>query len=194
MQSLLARHWWVVALRGLAAVVFGILALVWPRGALIVLIALFGAYALVDGVLAVFLAFQGRENNRNWGWLLIEGIAGILIGIITFRWPGVTAVVLLAFIAVWAIITGAMEIFEAIELRRTINNEWLLILGGAASVIFGLLLILFPVGGALAVVWLIGIYAIIFGGLLLGLAWRLRSMAQAVQPAATQGAPRRAGR
>lgn len=193
MQSVLARNWWVLALRGLAAVVFGILALVWPRGALIVLIALFGAYALIDGVLAVFLAFQGRENNRNWGWLLLEGIAGILIGIITFRWPGVTAVVLLAFIAVWAIITGAMEIFEAVELRRAINNEWLLILGGAASVVFGLVLFLFPAAGALAVVWLIGIYAIIFGGLLLGLAWRLRSMAQTV-PASPQGAARRAGR
>ena len=177
MQSLLARNWWAVALRGAAAIIFGILALVWPRGALIVLIALFGAYALIDGVLAVFLAFQGRENNRNWGWLLAEGIAGILIGIITFRWPGVTAVVLLAFIAVWAVITGAMEIFQAIELRRTINNEWLLILGGAASVVFGLLLLLFPAAGALALVWLIGIYAIIFGALFLGLAWRLRSTA-----------------
>jgi uncharacterized membrane protein HdeD (DUF308 family) len=193
MDRLLARHWWAVALRGAAAVIFGILALVATRSTLIVLIAFFGAYALIDGVIAVFLAFRGRENNRNWGWLLAEGIAGILIGIITFRWPGVTAVVLLAFIAVWAIITGAMEIFEAIELRRVINNEWLLILSGVASVIFGLLLLLFPAAGALTLVWLIGIYAIIFGALLLGLSWRLRSIAQTVS-AAPQGAARRAGR
>ena len=107
----------------------------------------------------------------------------MLIGIITFRWPGVTTFVLLAFIAAWAIITGVMEIFEAIELRRHINNEWLLILSGAASVIFGLLLLLFPSAGALALVWLIGIFALIFGILLLVLAWRLRSMAQSSQTA-----------
>ncbi len=176
MDTLLSRNWWAVGLRGLAAIIFGILALVVPSITLIVLIAFFGAYALIDGVLAVYLAIRGRENNRNWGWLLVEGIAGILIGILTFRWPGVTALVLLAFIAAWAIITGAMEIFQAIELRRVIDNEWLLILSGAASVIFGLLLIIFPNTGALALIWLIGIYAIIFGALLLVLAWRLRQM------------------
>jgi uncharacterized membrane protein HdeD (DUF308 family) len=178
MGTLLARHWWAVGLRGLAAIIFGILAFVVPNITLIVLIAFFGAYALVDGAIAVYLAIQGRENNRNWGWLLVEGIAGILIGILTFRWPGVTAYVLLAFIAAWAIITGIMEIFEAIELRRIINNEWLLILSGAASVVFGLLLIIFPSSGILTLIWLIGIYAIIFGALLLVLAWRLRGMTQ----------------
>ena len=178
MDTLLARNWWAVGLRGLAAIIFGILALVWPNTTLIVLIAIFGAYALIDGVIAVYLAIRGREINRNWGWLLVEGIAGILIGLLTFRWPGVTALVLLAFIAAWAIITGAMEILQAIELRRVINNEWLLILSGAASVIFGLLLIIFPSSGALALIWLIGIYAIIFGVLLLALAWRLRQMGQ----------------
>ncbi|HEU5348856.1 MAG TPA: HdeD family acid-resistance protein [Ktedonobacterales bacterium] len=181
METLLTRHWWAVGLRGLAAVVFGILALVVPGITLIVLIAFFGAYVLIDGVITAYLAIRGRETIRNWGWLLVEGIAGILIGILTFRWPGVTGLVLLAFIAAWAIITGIMEIFQAIELRRVINNEWLLILSGAASVIFGLLLIIFPGAGALALVWLIGIYAIIFGALLLVLAWRLRQMAQGAQ-------------
>ncbi|HET8908605.1 MAG TPA: HdeD family acid-resistance protein [Ktedonobacterales bacterium] len=183
MDTLLARHWWAVGLRGLAAIIFGILALVVPSITIVVLIAFFGAYALVDGIIAVYLAIRGRENNRNWGWLLVEGIAGILIGILAFRWPGVTGIVLLAFIAAWAIITGIMEIFEAIELRRVLHNEWLLILSGAASVLFGLLLIIFPGTGALAVVALIGIYAIIFGVLLLGLAWRLRGMAQRGQVA-----------
>ena len=183
MDRLLAQHWWAVALRGLAAIIFGILALVWPRETVIVLIALFGAYALIDGLIAIFLEVRGRDDNRNWGWLLVEGIVGALIGIITFRWPGVTGLVLLAFIAAWAVITGIMEIFQAIELRRVIHNEWLLILGGAASVLFGLLLFLFPGTGALAIVWLIGIYAIVFGAMLLGLAWRLRSMGQQPRPA-----------
>ncbi len=182
-DTLLTRHWWAVGLRGLLAIIFGILVLVAPGITLIVLIAFFGAYVLIDGIVAIYLAIRGRENNRNWGWLLVEGIAGVLIGIITFRWPGVTTFVLLAFIAAWAIITGVMEIFEAIELRRTINNEWLLILSGAASVIFGLLLLLFPSAGALALVWLIGIFALIFGILLLVLAWRLRGMAQSGQAA-----------
>lgn len=181
MGTLLARHWWAVGLRGLAAIIFGILALVVPGITLIVLIAFFGAFVLIEGIVAIYLAIRGRENNRNWGWLLAEGVAGVLIGIITFRWPGVTTFVLLAFIAAWAIITGAMEIFQAIELRRVITNEWLLILSGAVSVIFGVLLLLFPTSGALALVWLIGIYAILFGMLLLVLAWRLRGMLQSGQ-------------
>ena len=174
MDTLLTRHWWAVGLRGLLAIIFGILALVVPSITLIVLIAFFGAYVLIDGLVAIYLAIRGRENNRNWGWLLVEGIAGVLIGIITFRWPGVTTFVLLAFIAAWAIITGVMEIFEAIELRRRINNEWLLILSGAASVIFGLLLLLFPSAGALALVWLISVYAAASGVLLLVLAFRVK--------------------
>ena len=183
MGTLLARHWWAVGLRGLVAIIFGILALVVPGITLIVLIAFFGADVLIDGVIAIYLAIRGRENNRNWGWLLVEGIAGVLIGIITFRWPGVTTFVLLAFIAAWAIITGVMEIFEAIELRRVINNEWLLILSGAVSVLFGVLLLFFPGSGALALVWLIGLFALIFGILLLVLAWRLRGMAPSGQTA-----------
>lgn len=183
MGTLLARHWWAVGLRGLAAVIFGILALVVPRITLIVLIAFFGAFVLIDGVITIYLAIRGRESIRNWGWLLVEGIAGVLIGIITFRWPGVTAIVLLAFIAAWAIISGIAVIFQAIELRRVINNEWLLILSGALSVIFGVLLLLFPSSGALALIWLIGLYAILFGVMLLVLAWRLRGMAQSAQRA-----------
>ena len=183
MGSLLARHWWAVGLRGLAALIFGILTLVVPNITLIVLIAFFGAFALVNGVIAVYLAIRGRQQLRNWGWLLAEGIAGILIGIVTFRWPGVTELVLLAFIAAWAIVTGIAEIAQAIELRQVITNEWLLILSGAVSVLFGLLVIIFPRTGALAVIVLIGLYAILYGVLLLGLAWRLRGMAQLGQVA-----------
>ena len=177
----MVRHWWAVGLRGLAAIIFGILALLVPGITLIALIILFGAYALVDGVIATGVAIRGRAIMRNWGWLLVEGIIGILIGILTFVWPSLTALLLLTFIAVWAIITGVMEIVQAIELRRVIRNEWLLILGGVVSVIFGLVLFLFPRTGALALITVIGIYAIIFGVLLLGLSWRLRGMSHRVQ-------------
>ncbi len=178
MDVLLSRNWWAVGLRGLAAVIFGILALIWPGVTFFVLVILFGAYALVDGIFAVVAAIRGRTELRDWGWLLIEGIIGILIGIITFFSVSTTALVLLYLIAFWAILTGIAEIVQAVQLRRLISNEWLLILGGAVSVIFGLLLIIFPGSGALAVTWLIGIYAIIFGILLLGLSWRLRGMQQ----------------
>lgn len=183
MADLLTRRWWAVGLRGLAAIIFGILALFAPHITLFVLIIFFGAYVLVDGVIAIVLAIFGRENIRHWVWLLVEGIAGVLIGILTFRWPGVTTLVLLAFIAAWAIITGVGEIFEAIELRKVITNEWLLILSGALSVLFGLVLLLFPASGALALIVVIGVYAIIFGLLLLGLAWRLRGMTHVGSPA-----------
>jgi uncharacterized membrane protein HdeD (DUF308 family) len=178
MATLLTRHWWAVGLRGLAAIIFGALALLVPGLTLQVLILFFGAYILVDGVMAIVLAVMGRENMRHWGWLLVEGAAGVLFGILTFRWPGVTALILLAFIAAWAIITGVGEIFEAVELRKVINNEWLLILSGALSVLFGLVLLLFPASGALALIVVIGVYAILFGLLLLALAWRLRGEAK----------------
>lgn len=178
MDVLLSRNWWAVGLRGLAAVIFGILALIWPGETLVVLVLLFGAYALVDGIFAVVSAIRGRTTIRDWGWLLAEGIFGILIGIFAFFRTGATALFLLYLIAIWAILTGIAEIVQAVRLRRVISNEWLLILGGAASVLFGLLLIIFPGTGALAVVWLIGLYAIIFGLLLLGLSWRLRGMQQ----------------
>jgi uncharacterized membrane protein HdeD (DUF308 family) len=178
MDVLLSRNWWAVAIRGLAALIFGILALIWPRETFLVLVILFGAYALVDGIFAVVSAIRGRTALRDWGWLLAEGIIGIVIGVITFFSVSTTALVLLYLIAFWAILTGIAEVVQAVQLRRVISNEWMLILGGAASVIFGLLLVIFPGTGALAVTWLIGLYAIIFGILLLVLAWRLRGMQQ----------------
>ena len=168
----LARHWWVVGLRGLAAIVFGILAIVWPGMTLAVLILLFGAYALVDGILDIFAAFRGGASHRIW--LLVEGIVGVLAGLAAFFWPALTALVLLYIIAFWAIVTGVLEIIGAIRLRQVIKNEVWLIIGGVLSVLFGLLLVAAPGTGALAVVFIIGVYAIIFGIALLGVAWRLR--------------------
>lgn len=184
MLDVLARNWWAVVLRGVFAVIFGLLALIWPGATLFVLIMLFGAYALVDGVFALIAAFRVAGGDR-WP-LLLEGVVGILIGLLTFFWPGVTALVLLSFIAAWAIITGIFEIVAAIRLRREIEGEWALGLAGVASLIFGVLLILFPGAGALSLIWLIGAYAIVFGILLILLGLRLRGMGAAGAPGAAR--------
>jgi uncharacterized membrane protein HdeD (DUF308 family) len=149
-----------------------------PHIALVVLIALFGAYALVDGVFAIVSAVRAAERHMRWWPLLVEGLAGIVVGVLTFVWPGLTALVLLYFIASWAILTGVFEILAAVRLRREITGEWLLGLTGVLSVVFGLLLIIVPGAGALTVVWLIGTYALVFGVVLVGLALRLRGRSQ----------------
>lgn len=174
MLTQLSRNWWAIALRGVFAIIFGILAFIWPGVTLTVLVLFFGAYALVDGLFAIVAALMNRAGERR-GWVLLEGLVGIGAGVLTFVWPDVTALFLLYLIAAWGIITGALEILAAIELRREITNEWMLILGGIASVVFGILLILFPGAGALSLIWLIAAYAIVFGVLLVGLSLRLRS-------------------
>jgi uncharacterized membrane protein HdeD (DUF308 family) len=176
MLNVLARNWWVLALRGIAAILFGILVFVWPGIALTSLILLFGAYAIVDGVLSIANGIRDRATNSRWWVMLLEGLVGILAGIATFIWPEITAFVLLYIIAFWAIFTGIMQIIAAIELRKEIEGELLLGLGGLASVIFGILLIVFPGTGALTVLWLIGGFSIAFGVLMLILAFRLRGM------------------
>ncbi|HEY1370964.1 MAG TPA: HdeD family acid-resistance protein [Candidatus Binatia bacterium] len=170
----LASNWWVVLLRGIAGIVFGIATFFAPAISLAFLVLLFGAYALVDGVLTLISAVR-NTTNRRWWVLLIEGLVGVIAGIITFVWPGITAVALLYVIAAWALITGALEIAEAIRLRKVIDNEWLLVLSGIVSIALGVLLAMFPGPGALAVVLWIGAYALIFGILLVGLGFRLRS-------------------
>jgi len=185
MLDVLSRHWWAVTLRGVAAVLFGLLALIWPGVTVLVLVALFGAYALVDGVIALGTAITGgRESRSERIWQIVEGIAGILVGILTFAWPGVTALVLLWLIAFWALVTGILEIVAAIRLRKEIQGEWLLILTGVLSVVFGLLLMIWPAAGAVTVAVLIGIYAIIFGVPLIMLGLRLRKLGTG--PAGTQ--------
>jgi uncharacterized membrane protein HdeD (DUF308 family) len=178
MVVVLARNWWALALRGVAAVLFGIMAFAWPGMTLGVLVLLYGAYALVDGVLAIIAAVAGRTSGMPWWALLLEGVLGITVGILTFAWPGITALVLLYLIAAWAVATGVFEVVAAIRLRREIRGEWLLALSGIISVLFGIALVINPVGGALAVVWLIGAYAIAFGVLLIALGFRLRGAAK----------------
>ena len=174
MMNVLARNWWALALRGLFAVLFGLLAFAWPGLTLAALVILFGAYALVDGVFALLAAVRAAEAHERWWLFVLEGLAGIAASLITFMWPGITALVLLYLIAWWAVITGIFEIAAAIRLRKEISGEWVLVLSGAVSVIFGLVLLFRPGVGALAVIWLIGAYALVFGALLSMLAFRLR--------------------
>lgn len=168
-------HWWALALRGAIAILFGLAALLRPDIALEALILLFGAYAFVDGIFAIVATF-GRSRGDTPRWLLlVEGIAGILAGIIAFVLPGMTAVVLLYLIAAWAIITGVSEIAMAIRLRKEIKGEWALIVGGVLSILFGALLAVLPAVGILSLVWLIGIYAVAFGILMVITGFQVRS-------------------
>jgi uncharacterized membrane protein HdeD (DUF308 family) len=172
----ISRYWWAVALRGLAAVLFGIAALVWPAITLQVLVLLFGAYALVDGIFSLVQAFGSGTRFR--GLVAVEGLASIAVGVVALVWPGITALALIYLIAAWAVVTGILEVVAAVQLRKLIENEWLLVLGGIASVAFGVIVALQPGAGALAMVWLIGAYAIAFGVLLIALGFRLRGIDQ----------------
>jgi uncharacterized membrane protein HdeD (DUF308 family) len=170
----LAEKWWLLLLRGVAAVVFGALALLWPGITLLALTVLFGAYVIADGILSLGAAITGRGGVGPRWWLAIVGAAGVLAGLLAFLWPAMTAVVLLVFIAVWAIVIGIMQIIGAIRLRKEIEGEWMLILGGALSAAFGVLLISRPAIGAVALAWMIGTFAILVGITHIVLALRLR--------------------
>jgi uncharacterized membrane protein HdeD (DUF308 family) len=172
----LKRHWWVPVLRGVAAIIFGIMAFAYPGLTVAVLIMLFGAWVLVDGVFRVIGAIGHRSSDKEWGFDLIIGIIGIIIGILTFIHPKITALALLIYIAAWALMIGATEISVAIKLRREIKGEWFLILMGLCSIAFAIMLLWNPLPGALALVWLIGSYAIVFGVLGIIFGFRLRSL------------------
>ena len=168
--------WWALVLRGLAAIAFGVLAFVWPQITLTALVFLWGAYALVDGAFAIAAGVKSHGDNKRWWVLLLEGILGVAAGLVAFLVPGITALALLILIAAWAMVTGAFEIAAAIQLRKYIKGEWLLALAGVASVLFALALLFNPAAGALALVWLIGAYSIVFGVLLIVLGVRLHSL------------------
>ena len=174
----LAKNWWVLLLRGLAAIVFGVLAFAWPGITIVSLIILYGAYALVDGLFALFAAIGGSTGAAPRWWMAVVGIAGVVAGLIAFAWPGITALTILMLIGAWAIVSGIFEIIGAVRLRKEIDNEWTLILHGALSVLFGVLLMAMPGTGALAMIWVIGAYAIAAGILMVALAFRLKSHAR----------------
>jgi uncharacterized membrane protein HdeD (DUF308 family) len=172
----LSRYWWLVLLRGLFAILFGVLAFIWPGITLLTLVLFWGAFMLVDGVLALANAIMGGNMGSRW-WLALVGIAGIAAGILTFIWPGATVIVLLLFIAAWSIVLGIFQIIGAIRLRAEIDNEWWLVLSGVLSVLFGLVLVFAPMAGVLALIWVLGAYAILFGIMLVMLSFRLKGKA-----------------
>jgi uncharacterized membrane protein HdeD (DUF308 family) len=179
MEKDLTKNWGWMALRGVAAVVFGVLTLMNPVTSLALLVLLFGSYALVDGISAVVAALANRKVEGHWVALLIGGVGGIVTGVCTFFWPGITAILLLYLIAFWALFVGFSEIGAAVRLRKIITGEWILALAGVASVALGLFLLSRPALGAVALVLWIGWYALFSGGLLIALGLRLRSWGRA---------------
>jgi uncharacterized membrane protein HdeD (DUF308 family) len=169
----LAQNWWLILLRGIFAVLFGVLTFAWPGITLLTLVTLFGAYALIDGVFSVAAAIRGDGAGARW-WLAIVGVAGIVAGAGTFVFPGMTAFLLLTFISVWMIVIGGMEIAGAIALRKVIDNEWMLVAGGLLSLLAGIALLAWPGPGALGLLFAIGGYAILYGIVLIALAFRLK--------------------
>ncbi len=187
MLEKITHNWWLYAVRGVAAIIFGVLAFARPSQALQALVLVFGAYAFVDGIFAIFAGIASYRYFERWWAVLLEGVAGVVLGLLTFFWPNITALVLLYFIAAWALITGIFEIVAAIQLRRVITDEWMLILGGLLSILFGILLFVFPGAGAVSVIWVIGIYAVIFGISEIILAFRLRGLRSELETAAKSG-------
>ena len=176
LAAALGRNWWLLLVRGLVAIVFALLTWAQPGVSLAALVLVFGIYVLADGLLGVWSAIAKRRDNRHWWLLLLWGLVGIVVGVMTFIMPGITGLVLLMYIAAWAMITGVLQIVAAIRLRKEIKGEWLLILSGLVSVAFGVLLFLQPGAGALAVAWIIAAYAFIFGVLMVLLAFKVRKL------------------
>lgn len=163
-------NWWLMLLRGIVAIILGLIVLFDPGIALLAIIYVFGAYALIDGILSVIVAIAERRYLPRWGWLVVEGVAGIILGIIAFVWPGETALILLYIVAIWAVVTGVMEIAAAFTV-----GSWLLGLTGVLSIVFGIILFVHPGAGLLSILWLLGIYAIVFGIVLIVHAFQLHA-------------------
>ncbi|MFC3998178.1 HdeD family acid-resistance protein [Nocardiopsis sediminis] len=173
MLDYLVRHWWVLILRGAIAIVFGLLAVVWPAITLVVLAILFGFYALVDGAMAGVAAFRAGDGSR--GPLVVEAVLGVLFGIVALLWPGFTVLALALVIGAWAVVTGVFEVAAAVRLRKELAHEWLYVVSGVLSIAFGIVIWFIPGVGLAAVALLIGVYAILFGAVLIALGLRVRA-------------------
>ncbi len=177
MLNLLARNWWLVEIRGVAAIAFGVLAFLWPGLTLLVLVTLFAAYVLIDGIALLVSLVRGEPGTRGHGWsIALMGVLGVGVGIAAVVWPAITALSLLYLTAFWAITLGAVQVITAIRLRREIAGELWLVIGGLLTILFGVFLMVFPGSGLLSLVWIAGAWAIVFGITNLVLAWRLRSL------------------
>jgi uncharacterized membrane protein HdeD (DUF308 family) len=179
LAGILRRTWWLLLLRGLMAIAFGVLSWVQPGISLAALVMLFGVYALIDGVAGVWASMAGHKDDGHWWVLLLWGVVGVGVGTLTLSAPGLTALALLFYIALWAVATGVLQIVAAVRLRKEIEGEWMLGLGGLASVAFGLVLMARPMAGAVALLWIIATYAIFFGLLLVVLAFKARRFGRA---------------
>lgn len=180
MLEVMSRNWWAYLIRGIAAVLFGITVLIWPGIALTSLVLLWGIYAVADGIFAIIAGIQGHPEVSNRWLAVLQGVVSIIAGVVAFVWPGITAMALLYVVASWAIVTGALEVIAAIQLRKEITDEFWLGLGGVLSIVFGVLLFIYPGSGMLSLLWLLGIYAIVFGVSTIFLSFRLRGETQQV--------------
>jgi uncharacterized membrane protein HdeD (DUF308 family) len=174
LNAILAENWWAIAIRGVLGILFGLAALIFPGATILSFVLVFSAYLLVDGVFAIIAAMRAARRHDRWGLLTFEGIFNILTGLIAFFWPGLTVLAFVLMMAAWAIVTGGLVLATALRLNID-HGRWWLALSGAASVAFGVLLIVAPFAGAIVLTWWLGVYALVFGGALLVLAFRLRS-------------------
>jgi uncharacterized membrane protein HdeD (DUF308 family) len=179
MSIALATNWWSLVVRGVAALLFGVLTIMWPGITLTALVFLFAAYALIDGIVNIAGMVKAIHRHDRWGVLLLEGIVGVAAAAVAVAWPAITAVALVYLIAAWAIVTGGFEVAAAVRLRKHVSGEWLLALSGIASLVFGILLMIAPLTGALVIALWIGAYALIFGALLVVLGFRLQRWGKA---------------
>lgn len=175
MVHVLARNWWALLIRGIAAVIFGILAFAMPGITWYVVCILFGAYAFVDGIFAIVSAVRAAQAHERWWPFVLEGIVGLAIGAVTFYDVRITIFAVYFTIAVWAFVTGILEIAAGVQLRKAIANEWLLILAGVASIVFGVFMFWHPIAAAVSIIWIVATYAVFFGIVMIALAFRLRS-------------------
>jgi uncharacterized membrane protein HdeD (DUF308 family) len=167
MYKFLSQYWWVLVVRGAAAILFGVLAFILPMESLAAVVVVFGAYALIDGMFASAAAIAGRKMTADWWILLLQGLVSIGVGVVTYMSPAITAMALLFYIALGAVLVGALQIVAAVELRYELTGEWWLVLGGIVGMVFGALLVLRPTEGALTVLWLIATFAIVWGVMLM---------------------------
>lgn len=180
--NMLVSNWWMLAIRGCFAILFGLFALLWPIATMQLLVLFFGTYALVDGIIAILAALAGKTEEGSWWALVLEGILGIGAGIVTLTWPGITVLLLITLIGAWAIVTGIVEIAAAFFLRKKMESEWTLVLCGIVSVLFGLLIFRSPLVGTIALLRMIALFRFIFGILVITFAFKLRSLGAHQQP------------